>query len=160
MKSTAKKTTAAVLRLPRARRSPAPRSPGLHLAQLVTPKDGGWEVRVGTEQGWAAIDASLDPELLNEAAQTGTRVLIEAEPSGTLRVVGTVCARRSLTIDTHGDVEARVRSLKVTAQEEVLLRTAGGFLQLKLGEAELYASRVAVRARELTRLLGRMIKLN
>ena len=50
--------------------------------------------------------------------------------------------------------------MEIRASEETLLTGAAAFVQLKAGEVELYGERIVGRARELCKLLGRMIKMN
>src|SRR5262249_26362831 len=134
--------------------------PGLRLGRILGQGPEGWRVEMGGEEVAAAVDASVDPALLADAAKSGARGVLESAHEGRWVLVGLLATQRAVAIDRHGDVDAQVRRFKVSAEGEVLFKQPGAFLQLKLGEAELYATRIACRARELTRLLGRMIKLN
>lgn len=129
---------------------------------------GLWQVRLGGRTGASAsadlrpcaADASVDPALLREAIATGARVVLDRDESGEMTIVGVLATRRALTIDRTGAVEADVRRFSITAAEEALLRASGAFLQIKLDDVELYGKRVVSRARELYRVLGRMVKIN
>ena len=133
------------------------------LGKLLEPAEGGrWRVDLGAVQRDLAVDESVDPALLDEAhAATpiaGARVLVDA--AGEPTIVGVVATRRALTVDPEGRVEHSVRSLKVTAEEEVLLRVPGAFVRAKAREIEVYGDRVLTRARTLAKVLAAMIKLN
>lgn len=145
----------------RAERAPMPAPvPGLRLGRAVRAEPRGWRLSFGGEEVVASVDPCVATALLEEAARSGARVVVERTESGGHTVVGLLTTERAVTIDRAGDVQAQVRRWKVVASDEVLMQAPGSFLQLKLSEAELYANRVVCRARELTRLLGRMIKLN
>jgi hypothetical protein len=130
---------------------------GVRLATVVARQEHGWIVRTGGAETFAVASAAVDPALLEEAMQTGARVVVDGDPP---EIVGALATGRSVGIDRNGDVAADVRRFRVKAREDVTLKTAHGFLQLKGGEAELYAERIVLRARELARFLARMIKLN
>jgi hypothetical protein len=154
-----------VVRLERASPDPAAHadqrpSGALRLARLVRDDAGGWRVSLGSGEDDVTVDPSVDERLLEDGARRGVLAVLERSPAGEWVVAGLLVTQQSLTVNERGDVEAHVRRFRLTADEEVLLRGAGAFLQLKLGEAELYANRILCRARELVRVLGRMIKLN
>lgn len=129
------------------------------LGKLLEPAEGGrWRVDLGAVQRDLAVDESVDPVLLDEAHAAGARVLVDA--AGEPTIVGVVATRRALTVDPEGRVEHSVRSLKVTAEEEVLLRVPGAFVRAKAREIEVYGDRVLTRARTLAKVLAAMIKLN
>jgi hypothetical protein len=110
---------------------------------------------VGGAERLLAADASVDPALLREAAATSARVVLDGAV-----IVGVLATRRALTIDREGAVEAHVRRFALTATDEALLSGPDAFVRLKLGDVELYGRRVVSRARELCRVLGRMVKIN
>jgi hypothetical protein len=122
--------------------------------------DGRWRVRAGGAELVAEADRAIDPALLREAIATGARVVLEAAPGAPPVIAGVLATARALTIDRTGAVEAEVRRLALTATEEALLRGPGAFVRLKVDEVELYGKRVVSRARELCRILGRMVKIN
>ncbi len=142
---------------PQRREAPAIPS-GLVLGTLLERQGSAFRVRVAGAERLLPWDPAVDPALLEQAMASGARVVVElgAAPA----IVGALVVARPLSIDRHGDVEARVRRLRLTAVDEVLLRTGGAFARLKGGELELYGDRVLTRAREVARILGRMIKLN
>lgn len=139
--------------------SPPPAQPGtLVLAFLTQRRDGGgWMARIAGQDTQVAVDPSVDPALLDDCLARGARVVVEGSAPPT--VVGTLATARAVTVDEHGDVHIKARRFTVAA-DDLLLAAAGAFVQVKLDEVEIYGRRVAARAREVARLLGRMIKLN
>jgi hypothetical protein len=59
-----------------------------------------------------------------------------------------------------GALEVAAPRVTVDAGESVVLKTPWAFMQLRQGEAELYGNKVLLRAREVARVLARMIALN
>lgn len=153
----------------RARRTPAKRSlpetsaqalPAgtVLLATVLAEEAGGWRVRIGAQEQVVPLDASVDPALVREALAGGTRVLLEAgEP---LRVIGAVQTSRALRVDRRGAVDATVERFQIQANQGATLKTASAFLQVKGAEVELYGTRILTRAREVAKILARMINLN
>jgi hypothetical protein len=135
-------------------------APGIGLGLIVGEADGRWRTRVGGRERLLDADPSVDPALLREAAASGARVVLEASEEGAPVIVGVLATRRALTVDRTGAVEAEVRRLALTATEEALLRGPDAFVRLKLDEVELYGRRVVSRARELCRIMGRLVKIN
>lgn len=155
----------------RARRSAAKRSPpapaakaqplptgAVLLATVLAEEPGGWRVRIGAQERVVPLDASVDPALVREALADGTRVLLEAGDSPV--VVGVVQTSRVLRVDRRGGVDASVERFQVQARQGVTLKTAAAFMQVKGAEVELYGTRVLTRAREVAKILARMINLN
>jgi hypothetical protein len=140
--------------------APAPAAPGVALAVLLGEVDGRFRARVGGAEHLVTADPSVDPELLREAIRTGARVVLDAAGDGDPVIVGALATARALVIDRTGAVEAKLRRLALTASEEALLAGPGAFVRLKLQDVELYGRRVVSRARELCRVLGRMVKIN
>ncbi len=132
--------------------------PQVTLARIVARVDDGWMVRVGRREVRAIADPSVDSKLLEEALETGTRVVLEIGERPLL--VGTLQTRRALQIAPDDTVVAEVNRFTVQAREEVVLKTRGAFVQLEGERVEVYAPRIVARAREVVRLLGAMIKLN
>jgi uncharacterized membrane protein len=133
---------------------------GVTLAVLVGESDGRFRARLAGAEREVAVDASVDPELLREAIRSGARVVLDASGEGPPVVVGALATARALTIDRTGAVEAKLRRFALTASDEALLAAAGAFVRLKRDDVELYGKRVVSRARELVRVLGRMVKIN
>jgi|GEM_PF-5239206 len=129
----------------------------IHLAKIIDRQEDGCRVRIGGAERTVAIDPAVDPALLDEATVSGAWAVVALGLAPC--VVGLLCTRRSVAIDRDGNVDAEVKQFRVSA-EETLIKTSGAFLQLKEQEIELYGQRIVSRARELLRLLGRMIKLN
>src|SRR5215471_10505978 len=150
------------LPLPLKRPTPEPlaRTSGVALGLVVGELDGRWRTRVGGVEQLVDADPAVDPLLVREAAATGARVVLDAPPDGPAVIVGVIATRRALTVDRDGAVDARVRRFTLTATEEALLAGPGAFVRLKLDDVELYGRRVVSRARELCRVLGRMVKIN
>lgn len=118
-----------------------------------------WRVRAGFAEQTALCDPSVDPALLSEAFAKGARVVIDTS-AGEPVIVGTLAVSRTIGISREGDVSASVRSFKVAAEAEALVQTPSAFLRLQGEEVELFGGRVLTRARELLKLLGRMVKVN
>jgi hypothetical protein len=130
----------------------------LALAVVVGLEGDTWRVRLGGVERLAESDAAVDPGLLREAAASGARVVVEWR-GGEPMIVGALATTRVLTIRDDA-VEASVKHFRIRARDEVTLKTAGAFVQIKGSEVELYGQRILSRARELSRMIGRMIKLN
>jgi hypothetical protein len=118
-----------------------------------------WRVRTAAGEQLLPLDPSVDPLLVDEARAAGARVLLEVGPTGAF-VVGVVQTSRALQIDRRGVIDAVVERLSLQAREEVVLKTFSAFLQLKRGEVELRGVRTLVRAREMAKVLARIISLN
>ena len=154
----------------RARRSPSKRALGppvqvpsiqegaVLLATVLAEEAGGWRVRIGAREQVVALDPSVDPALVREAMAQGARALVEARPSPAL--VGVVQTSRALRVDRGGKVDATVERFQVQAHQGATLKTASAFLQVKGAEVELYGERILTRAREVAKILARMINLN
>jgi len=153
----------------RARRVPSKRSlgapapaptvaGGVLLATVLAEESGGWRVRIGAEEQVVGLDPSVDPALVREALEEGARGLVEAKPEPVL--VGVVQTSRALRVDRQGGVDAEVERFQVRASQGATLKTATAFLQVKGAEVELYGERILSRAREVAKILARMINLN
>lgn len=128
------------------------------LGRLIERGESGWVVDLGALRREVGVDTSVDPALLDEALETGARVLIDA--GGAPTIVGVVATRRALSLDREGRVSAEVKALEIDAEEQVLLKVPGAFVRAKAREVELYGERVITRARNLAKILAAMIKLN
>ena len=148
-----------ILRLisePEPETSPAPALPaGFGLVRVVAREGDGFRVRSGKVEAVVPCDPCVDPALVDEAIASGGRVVLE---DGV--IVGALATARSLQIDRQGAVDVEVSRFAVRAQESALLKSQKAFLELKGSNIELYGHQVLARARELARILGRMIKLN
>jgi hypothetical protein len=137
----------------------APCPPALRLAALVSEvSPERWVVRLGAREREAALDASVDPALLREALGEGGRVVVE-DGDGVV-IVGTLCARRAVGYDRDGSVSVTARRFEVSATERVTLRTARAYVDLKRADVEVYGHRVVTRAREVAKILARLVSLN
>src|SRR5262245_36205501 len=142
---------------------PAPATaaaPAVALGVLLAEADGRWRVRLGAGERMVDADPTVDPALLREAMASGARVVLDASDPDAPVVVGALVTARALTVDRSGAVDAQVRRFAITASEETLLRAAGAFVRVAREDVELYGLRVVSRARELCRVLGRMVKIN
>ena len=127
------------------------------LARVLEVEDDRARVRIGANEQWVAIDASVDPALVDSARLSGARVVLELGAEAVL--VGTLMTARAPEIDRKGNLELRVAKFVVQA-EEVLLKTPRSFLRLRREDAELLGDELIARGRLLTRLLGKTIKIN
>lgn len=120
--------------------------------------DGRWRVRVHGQERVVSADPSVDPALLDEAAACGARVLIEGgvEPC----VVGAVMTSRPVSYARDGSLSVSAPTVKLEAERDVTLKTPWSFLQLNQSDAELYGNRVVLKAREVARVLARLISMN
>ncbi len=129
----------------------------VRLARLVRRDSSGWRVWLDGVEQTLPCDPSVDPALLDDAIRSGARAVVEG--TNPAIIVGLLTTSRSVSIDRENKVDVSVKHFKIQA-DEVLLKSTASFLQLRQHEVELYGGRILARARELTRLLGRMIKLN
>src|SRR5215471_6808317 len=132
-------------------------APSIRLARLVGRDSSGWRARLDGREQILQCDSSVDPALLDDAIRSGARAVLEG--NNPVIIVGLLTTARSVGIDRENTVDVSVKHCKIQA-EEILLKSTASFLRLKYDDVELYGSRILARARELTRLLGRMIKLN
>jgi hypothetical protein len=128
------------------------------LGRLLERDGERWRVHAGGRDVWLEADASVDPALLEGAAASGARVVIEQAPEPL--IVGVVSTGRALGIDRDGAVVAEVERFSITARREVLLRTPGAFLQARGRQLELFGDEVLARGRDLFKVLAAMIRLN
>jgi hypothetical protein len=127
------------------------------LGALLRKGSKGWWVKLGGREQELTAGPTLDPALLREAP-SGSPVVVDASAEPV--IAGLLVTSRSLKVNPDNTVDAQVRRFRVTAEDEVVVRTPGAFLQLLTNDVELYGNRVVSRARELIKILGRMIKLN
>ena len=130
----------------------------LSLGRLLRESDAGWVLSTAGEEREVPAHETVDPALLREALETQAPVLLDS--SGSPVIVGVIATRRTLTVDGEGRVEAKVKSLRIDAAEEVLLSTPGAYLRAKNRAVEVYGNRVLTRARDVVKILSAMIKLN
>jgi hypothetical protein len=128
------------------------------LGTLIAKEDSCWRIRVGREEWAIPAAACVDPLLLEEALEESSRVVVDA--SGSPEIVGVIQTSRALRISREGDVEAQVERFSVEAGKEAVLKSSNAFVRLKGSEVELYGNRILTRAREVAKILARMIHLN
>lgn len=110
-------------------------------------------------QRQAQLDPSVDRSLIAQCIETGARVVLESGDPPT--IVGVLATQRTLTIDPHGDVIAKLRNLRVEVEQGLLLRAPKAFLQLdREGAVELFGERLIHRARKVAKILAAHISLN
>lgn len=133
--------------------------PPIQLARLVTEENGRWRIELGG--GLQLVDASpdVDPALLRDVAARSGRVLVETA-DGVPRIAGALQVRRAIEIDENGDVVTTLRSMRVRATREIQLTTERALVWIKGEDVELYGKEVLTRAREVAKILGRLISLN
>lgn len=135
--------------------------PPLQLARLIAEEEGGFRVELGGGQHVLPAASDVDPALLREVVARQGRVLVETHASdGSALIAGVVQVRRTLEIDEHGDVVASLRSLRLKARQEIQLTTERALVWIKGEDVELYGKEVLTRAREVAKILGRLISLN
>lgn len=130
----------------------------MRLATVLAEESSGWRVRLGRTEHVLSLDASVDPALVREALETGARVLVELSAPHVL--VGVVQTSRALRVNRQGGVEAHVEKFELHARQGATVKTSGAFMQVKGSEVELYGTRILTRAREVAKILARMINLN
>lgn len=131
----------------------------LVLAPLLERRGERWCVLLGGTERELETASDVDPSLLDEVAERGGRVLVETV-GGTTRIAGVIQTRRALAIDADGAVDASVTSFRVRAKRELLLTTERAFVWVKGQDVELYGREVLTRAKEVAKILGRLISLN
>jgi len=132
---------------------------GVALGTVLGREGDRWRVTSPAGEALLPLDPSVDPLLVDEACACGARVLVEVGPRGAT-LVGVVQTSRALRIDRRGVVNAVVERLSIQARTEAVLKTFSAYLQLKAGDAELRGVRTLVRAREMAKVLARIISLN
>lgn len=146
----------ALERMQLAKEGPAPLA-GLRTGRLVMVDRRGVEVLFAGERSprRAEIDRDVDLDVVQEAFESGDRVLCEPDEEGNPIVVGVVRARKPDT------VRISARKIEIEGEEELLLRSGKGALRLREdGDVELIGSRISAASRGLFRLVGRMLRLN
>jgi hypothetical protein len=136
--------------------APAPIT-GLRTARLMLVQRREVDVLFAGEMAprRVAIDADVDLEVLQEAFETGDRVLCEPDAAGDPVVVGVVRSRRPDTL------KLAARRIEIEGDEEVLVKSGNGAMRLREdGDIEVVGSRISAASRGLFRLVGRMLRLN
>lgn len=134
-----------------ARHAPKAAPAGVLLGRVLGREGDACRVRAGGVERVLRCDPTVDPALLEE----GARVVIDDD-----LVVGLLVTARAVTIGRDGAVDAAVKGFRVTAEEDITLRSPGAFVRVRGVDLELYGNRVLTRARELVKVLGRMVKIN
>ena len=132
-------------------------SPFVRSARLihVGPLDVTIAWRGSNEELRALVASEVDRELLVEAFETRSPVLVERAGDETPVVIGLVQTRRPRDVKVTGE------RVEIRAEREILLRTGHAGLRLLAdGEIELVGTRVSAISRGLFRIVGRMLRLN
>ncbi|MBX3276027.1 MAG: hypothetical protein KF729_37595 [Sandaracinaceae bacterium] len=132
----------------------------LQLARLIERDGVAWALELGGERRTVEAGPDVDPALLDEVLERGGRVLVESTSNGALTIAGVVQTQRTLTVDADGEVNVDVKAFRVRAERELLLSSAHAFVRIKRKDIELYGGEVLTRAREVARIIGRLISLN
>lgn len=156
--TTAKKNGPARTRRARATSSTAPARPTLCLGRVIERAGEAWRVEVDGRICDATADASVDARLLEECMRDGARVLVEAGERAV--IAGALVTRRAVTIASDNTVTVKARAVTIEGRDEVTLKSAGAFIRMRDAEVETYGARVLHTARELFKVLGRMVKIN
>lgn len=131
----------------------------LQMATVVGRSGESWLVRLGAQTRSVAADPCIDPLLLEDAARTGARVVVDAA-GGEPVIAGLLMTQRALTVDRDGVLDTKVRALRIAADDEITLKTSRSFVRMRGEELETYAHSIVTRARGVLKLLGVCIKLN
>lgn len=131
---------------------------GIRLARVLGREGDRFRVRVGGAERLAECDPSVDPALVEAAVASGARVVLEDGPVPL--IAGALATRRAVEVSPGGEIDVTVARLRVTAEEEIALRTRSAFLRARGDEVELFGRRIVSRAREAARILARVIQLN
>lgn len=146
----------ALERMQLAKKGPAPLT-GLRTGRLVMVERRGVEVLFTGERTprRAEIETDVDHDVIQEAFDSGDRVLCEPDEEGNPIVVGVVRSRKPDT------VKISARKVEIEGDEELLVRSGKSALRLREdGDVELVGSRISAASRGLFRLVGRMLRLN
>lgn len=117
-----------------------------------------WRVRVGANERMLEAADDVDPALLREVAERQGRVLVDAGPPAL--IAGVLQTTRTVSIDRNGDVDAKVNRFQIHAREEAVLRTNDAYARVRDSDVQLAGRKLVLRAREIAKILGRMIALN
>ncbi|MFN0062277.1 MAG: hypothetical protein ACKVPX_07150, partial [Myxococcaceae bacterium] len=101
----------------------------------------------------------LDPALLEDALARHARVVVDASVAPPV-IAGLLMTQRTIVVDAAGGVDAELQHFRVTAREDAMLRTDRAFVRLTSAGVEMLGNRIVVRAREVAKILGRLVKLN
>jgi hypothetical protein len=117
-----------------------------------------WRVRIGAHERELEAADDVDPALLRDVAERGGRVLVDAGPPAL--IAGVLQTSRSISIDRNGEVDAKVNRFQIHARDEAVLRTDEAYARVRDGDIQLAGRKLVLRAREIAKILGRMISLN
>ncbi len=137
--------------------APTPALGGLRTARLMMVARNEAEILFAGDHAprRARLDADVDHEVVQEAFETGDRVLVEPDEAGEPVIVGVVRARKPDTL------KISARKVEIEGDEEVLFRSGRGAMRIREdGDVELVGSRISAASRGLFRLVGRMLRLN
>lgn len=130
---------------------------GLVSAKVIDLRGRSATVQLRGEDG--PLDVELDPDVdaavVAEALENGDRVMVEADESGDLVIVGALRCRLPEKLKISAE------RIELEAEREVVIRSGRAALRLREdGEIDLIGSRISAASRGLFRLVGRMLRLN
>ena len=137
--------------------TPPPRFVGVRSARLLSHHERRAVValRGDEEPREVPLDSEVDAVIVAEALETGERVLVEADETGELAVVGVLRSR------VPEKIVLRASVIELDADQELLLRSGKGALRIREdGDIEVVGSRISAASRGLFRLVGKMLRLN
>jgi hypothetical protein len=117
-----------------------------------------WRVKIGASERELEAAGDVDPELLREVAERRGRVLVDAGRPAL--IAGVLQTSRTIAIDRNGDVDAKVNRFQIHARDEAVLRTNDAYARVRDSDVQLAGRKLVLRAREIAKILGRMIALN
>lgn len=138
----------------------APLGAGLHAGQIQSRRAGRWLVQlldgrvVEAELGPAVV-----PALLEEAAVDG-RLVILSDGARHPMVLGALQTRPALSPTADGDLDVKVRSLRIEATEQVSLRTPMAGIELEVdGKAKLRSRRLVIDSPDHVKVRSALVEL-
>jgi hypothetical protein len=137
--------------------APAPRFVGVRSARLLSHsgRSAVVELRGDDEPREVPLDSEVDAAIIAEALETGERVLVEADETSELAVVGVLRSR------VPEKLVLRANVIELDADQEVVLRSGKGAFRIREdGDIEVVGSRISAASRGLFRLVGKMLRLN
>lgn len=117
-----------------------------------------WRVGIGSNERVLEAADDVDPALLREVAERHGRVLVDAGPPAL--IAGVLQTSRTISIDRNGDVDTKVNRFQLHARDEAVLRTNDAYVRVRDSDVQLAGRKLVLRAREIAKILGRMIALN
>jgi hypothetical protein len=103
----------------------------------------------------ASIAEEVDPEVIEDALESGNAVLVEPGEGEALFVVGALVTRKPQ------EIRLKAATVHIEGEREVLVRSGRGAIRIREdGDIEVLGSRISAASRGLFRIVGRMLRLN